>query len=154
MSREKNSIELLAAMAADAAMHCSMAPLLRARKSLNWMIEFALERMGDLDALRAENARLKSDLVAAAGSYRGVLQTMEESREKADARVAELEADRAKAWTHYADCANTPLMSDVIAERDRYREALERIADSSPSSVPLAIARAALNHPEIPKSSK
>jgi len=32
---------------------------------------------------------------------------------------------------HIIDCANTPLMRDVMAERDRLREALERIADHS-----------------------
>jgi hypothetical protein len=34
-------------------------------------------------------------------------------------RVAELEADQKNAWEHYAACARTPLMRDVMAERDR-----------------------------------
>jgi hypothetical protein len=36
--------------------------------------------------------------------------------------VKAMAADRDQAWKHYADCANTPLMSDVMAERDRLRE--------------------------------
>ena len=121
MTREKNSIELLAAMAADPAMHRSMDALSRARKVRDWLIEFALDHMGKLDALQTENARLKSDLVAAGASYSGVIRTMGECREKADQRIAELGAALKKEET---DCLN------VIAERDCYHEWADQLADA------------------------
>lgn len=52
------------------------------------------------------------------------------------ARVAELEADRARAWTHYAECAGTPLMADVMGERDRLRARVAELEEREASVCP------------------
>ncbi len=62
---------------------------------------------------------------------------IKEWRDRAEAAEAALQ--------HFRDCADTPLMRDVLAERDRLKAALEQIVDESPHNFNARlIARAAL----------
>lgn len=74
------------------------------------------QRLATYESERARVARLFDQHTA----------TLRSRAEQAEARVAELEADQKQAWRFYAECANTPLMSDVMAERDSLRARLAK----------------------------
>lgn len=50
-----------------------------------------------------------------------IIDNLRDENATLSAKIAELEADRDRAWTHYAECAGTPLMADVMGERDTLR---------------------------------
>ncbi len=72
-----------------------------------------------------------------------LLRQAEADRDRYHAAMIEARKER-DALQHIIDCANTPLMRSVMAERDRLREALETVSLTSHELEIVELADAAL----------
>lgn len=85
------------------------------------------ERCSVMADAGADELRALADQLERGTAFPSLAVTLRSAADREEAREAEIERRAQETARFYAECANTPLMAKVLAERDAYRDEAERL---------------------------